>query len=51
MRVIQAIEPHPIAASGDDDFGYQTVKNSIRQIWNNTYVVPGKFLSDFIDTN
>jgi hypothetical protein len=44
IRVIGSMEPHPIAASGDTDFGYQTVKNSIRQVWNNTYVAPGNIL-------
>lgn len=43
MRVVGSMmEPHPIAASGEGDFGYQTVKNSIRQIWNNTCVAPGE---------
>ena len=36
-----------MAACGDTDFGYQTVKNSIRQVWNNTYVAPGDFYSLF----
>ena len=41
IRVVASMEPHPMSPSGDEDFGYQTVKNSIRQIWNNTYVAPG----------
>ena len=35
------MEPHPIASTGSEHFGYQTVKNSIQQIWNNTVVAPG----------
>lgn len=46
MKIVHAMEPHPIAASGDEDFGYQTVKNSIRQVWNNTYVVPGTMIGN-----
>ncbi|WAR25251.1 P2012-like protein [Mya arenaria] len=42
IKVIASMDPHPIALSGEEDFGYQTVKNSIRQIWNNTYVAPGE---------
>ena len=42
IKPIYKMEPHPISPCGEEDFGYQTVKNSIRQIWNNTLVAPGK---------
>ncbi|XP_052781175.1 N-fatty-acyl-amino acid synthase/hydrolase PM20D1.2-like isoform X2 [Mya arenaria] len=46
IKVIASMDPHPIALSGEEDFGYQTVKNSIRQIWNNTYVAPGTMIGN-----
>ncbi|KAL4226044.1 hypothetical protein ACF0H5_014032 [Mactra antiquata] len=46
MRVVDAMEPHPIASSGDEDFGYQTIKSSIRQIWNNTVVAPATMIGN-----
>ncbi|XP_045166621.2 N-fatty-acyl-amino acid synthase/hydrolase PM20D1.2-like [Mercenaria mercenaria] len=46
IRVLDSMEPHPIAASGEEDFGYQTIKNSIRQVWNNTYVAPGTMIGN-----
>ena len=45
---IYEMEPHPISPCGDEDFGYQTVKNSIRQIWNNTRVAPGRVLKSSV---
>ena len=42
IRVVSSMEPHSISPSGEEDFGYQTVKNSIRQIWNGTLVAPGE---------
>ncbi|XP_076447510.1 N-fatty-acyl-amino acid synthase/hydrolase PM20D1.2-like isoform X2 [Babylonia areolata] len=36
-----SIEPHPQAPHGDHDFGYQVVKNSIRQVFTDAVVVPG----------
>lgn len=41
IRVVSSMEPHPMSPYGDEDFGYQTIKNSIRQIWGNATVVPG----------
>uniref|UniRef100_K1S2C3 Putative carboxypeptidase PM20D1 n=1 Tax=Magallana gigas TaxID=29159 RepID=K1S2C3_MAGGI len=35
IRVVSSMEPHPMSPYGDEDFGYQTIKNSIRQIWGN----------------
>ena len=43
IRVLAAMEPHPMSPYGDEDFGYQTIKNSIRQIWTNATVVPGTY--------
>ncbi|KAK7489673.1 hypothetical protein BaRGS_00019068 [Batillaria attramentaria] len=41
-----AMEPHPIAPSGPDDFGYQVVKNSIRQVWTEAVVAPGVMIGN-----
>lgn len=46
LRVVASMEPHPMSAYGDNDFGYQTIKNSIRQIWTNATVVPGMGLHE-----
>lgn len=44
IRVVSSMEPHPMSPYGDEDFGYQTIKNSIRQIWGNATVVPGMYI-------
>lgn len=44
IRVVSSMEPHPMSPYGDEDFGYQTIKNSIGQIWGNATVVPGKLI-------
>lgn len=44
IRVVSSMEPHPMSPYGDVDFGYQTIKNSIRQIWGNATVVPGMYI-------
>nr|XP_022296834.1 N-fatty-acyl-amino acid synthase/hydrolase PM20D1-like [Crassostrea virginica] len=46
IRVLVAMEPHPMSPYGDEDFGYQTIKNSIRQIWTNATVVPGVMIGN-----
>ncbi|XP_052284968.1 N-fatty-acyl-amino acid synthase/hydrolase PM20D1.2-like isoform X2 [Dreissena polymorpha] len=46
IRVVSSMEPHSISPSGEEDFGYQTVKNSIRQIWNRTLVAPGTMIGN-----
>lgn len=48
IRVLAAMEPHPMSPYGDEDFGYQTIKNSIRQIWTNATVVPGTYIANTI---
>ena len=42
IEVKYAMEPHPLSPHGDDDFGYQVMKNSIRQVWTEAVVSPGK---------
>lgn len=46
IRVVSSMEPHPMSPYGDEDFGYQTIKNSIRQIWGNATVVPGVMIGN-----
>lgn len=46
IRVVSSMEPHPMSPYGDEDFGYQTIKNSIRQIWSNATVVPGVMIGN-----
>ncbi|KAL5014571.1 hypothetical protein ScPMuIL_008841 [Solemya velum] len=40
------MEALPISPCGKEDFGYQTIKNSIRQVWNDTVVAPDMWLSN-----
>jgi hypothetical protein len=35
-------EPAPLAGHGDEDFGFQVIKNSIRQVFTDTIVAPGE---------
>ena len=41
LSVENFIEPHPLSPHGDNDFGYQVMKNSIRQVWTDAVVAPG----------
>ncbi|CAG2113105.1 unnamed protein product [Medioppia subpectinata] len=40
------IHPHPISPYDDNAFGYQIVKRSIRQVFNESVVVPGIMLAN-----
>lgn len=42
IRVKYSLDPLPISPVGDDDFGYQTIKNSIRQVFPVAAVAPCK---------
>lgn len=46
IKLVYEMNPHPMSPCGEEDFGYQTVKNSIRQIWNNTRVAPGLMIGN-----
>ena len=35
------IEPHPISPYDETSFGYQTIKNSIRQVFPKVAIIPG----------
>ena len=48
IEVKSSMEPHPVSGSGDGDFGYQVMKNSIRQVWTEAVVAPGTLLLFFI---
>lgn len=41
IEVKNFIDPHPLSPHGDKDFGYQVMKNSIRQVWADAVVAPG----------
>ena len=43
IETVTIAEPHPISPYGDEDFGYQSIKSSIMQVWDYTgvTVVPG----------
>ena len=43
LRIINGMEAHPMSPTGETDFGFQTIKTSIRQVWHNTYVAPGMY--------
>lgn len=38
------LEPSATSPYDDNSFGYHTLKNSIREIYTDVLVVPGKFL-------
>ncbi|CAG2178566.1 unnamed protein product, partial [Oppiella nova] len=40
------IHPHPISPYDDNAFGYQIIRRSIRQVFNDTVVVPGIMLAN-----
>lgn len=46
ISIVNSMEPHPIAAYGDHDFGYQVMKNSIRQVWSEAAVAPGVLVAN-----
>lgn len=48
IEVKSSMEPHPVSPHGEEDFGYQVVKNSIRQVWAEAVVAPGKKLVSWI---
>ncbi len=49
MEVKYSMEPMPLSPYGPEDFGYQTVKNSIRQVWKSAVVAPGETKMTRID--
>ena len=36
-----AIQPHPISSYGHDSFGYQTIRQSIQQVFPDIAIIPG----------
>lgn len=40
------MEPQPGSPAGENDFGYQTVSNSIRQIWTDAATAPGTMIGN-----
>ena len=42
IEVKSAMEPHPVSLYGEEDFGYQVMKTSIRQVFSEAVVAPGK---------
>ncbi|KAJ8301966.1 hypothetical protein KUTeg_020953 [Tegillarca granosa] len=46
IRASYSMEPHPLSPYGDEDFGYQTIKNSIRQVWKEAVVAPGVMIGN-----
>ena len=44
IEVKSAMEPHPVSLYGEEDFGYQVMKTSIRQVFSEAVVAPGKEL-------
>ncbi|KAK3610576.1 hypothetical protein CHS0354_009016 [Potamilus streckersoni] len=46
ITVLYRQEALPISPSGDNDFGYQTIKNSIRQVWTESVVAPGTLIGN-----
>ena len=41
-----AIDPHPISSYDSNSFGYQIIKRSILQVFNDTIVVPGIMIAN-----
>lgn len=39
------MDPQPGSPTGDNDFGFQIISNSIRQIWTNATTAPGKIMN------
>jgi len=48
ITVMSSMEPLPMSPYGDEDFGYQTVKNSIKQVWPESVQAPGKSYHSYI---
>ncbi|KAK7102398.1 N-fatty-acyl-amino acid synthase/hydrolase PM20D1.2-like [Littorina saxatilis] len=46
LEVKSSMEPHPLSPHGDEDFGYQVMKNSIRQVWIEAAVAPGVMIGN-----
>ncbi|XP_067683021.1 N-fatty-acyl-amino acid synthase/hydrolase PM20D1-like [Haliotis asinina] len=46
IEVKYAQESLPMSPYGSDDFGYQVIKNSIRQVWKDTVVAPGVMIGN-----
>ncbi|XP_069142745.1 N-fatty-acyl-amino acid synthase/hydrolase PM20D1.2-like isoform X1 [Argopecten irradians] len=46
ISVESSMEPLPMSPYGDFDFGYQTVKSSIRQVWTEAAVAPGVMIGN-----
>lgn len=47
LETLYSIEPHPVSGFGSDDFGYQTIRSTINQIWgqNGIVILPGLFMA------
>ncbi|CAL1545093.1 unnamed protein product [Lymnaea stagnalis] len=46
IKIESFTDPHPIAGFTDNDFGFQALKTSIRQVWPGSLVVPGIMLAN-----
>ncbi|XP_041347787.1 N-fatty-acyl-amino acid synthase/hydrolase PM20D1.1-like [Gigantopelta aegis] len=46
IEIMDAFESLPQSPFGDDDFGYQMVKNSIRQVWLGVVVAPATLIGN-----
>ncbi|XP_046355018.2 N-fatty-acyl-amino acid synthase/hydrolase PM20D1-like [Haliotis rufescens] len=46
IEVKYSQESLPLSPYGPDDFGYQVIKNSIRQVWKDTIVAPGVMIGN-----
>lgn len=44
IEVMSSMEPHPQAPSDEDSFGYHVIKDSIREVFPEVVVAPGKCL-------
>lgn len=42
ISVESSMEPLPMSPYGEEDFGFQIIKNSIRQVWTEAVVAPGR---------
>ena len=44
LEIISFMDPQQMSPYGEDDFGFQTLKTSIRQVWrhHNVIVAPGE---------
>ncbi|CAG5122426.1 unnamed protein product [Candidula unifasciata] len=46
IEIASSIDPHPTAGYGNNDFGYQVFKTTIRQIWPSALVAPGVLIGN-----